>query len=182
MQKNQNHVRPLRDLFLFSAFLRRECKFFINTSNMHLVNSFMNLYTCLLDEIAMQDQAEGADRMSSSQVCTIWTDTIRQCYYPSDVMWVNLIRVTLSDITRTDVLSRVRQPYGNFICFWRGALWQLDCLFFGYSLKNPLSRIKQFIIYIFYLTISRSVSFLYRSPTGFSVCLSLPWFGPLVAR
>lgn len=54
--------------------------------------------------------------------------------------------------------------------------------FFGYSLKNPLSRIMQFIIYIFYLTISRSVSFLYRSPTGFSVCLSLPWFGPLVAR
>lgn len=93
MQKNQNHVRPSSNLFLFSAFLRRECKFFINTSNMHLVNSFMNLYTCLLDEIAMQDQAEGADRMSSSQVCTIWTDTIQKCYYPSDAMWVNLIRV-----------------------------------------------------------------------------------------
>ena len=131
MQKNQNHVRPSSNLFLFSAFLRRECKFFINTSNMHLVNSFMNLYTCLLDEIAMQDQAEGADRMSSSQVCTIWTDTIQKCYYPSDAMWVNLIRVMLSDITRTDVLSRVLQPYGNYMCFWRGALWQLESLCFS---------------------------------------------------
>ena len=36
---------------------------------MHLVNSFMNLYTCLLDEIAAQENAEGADRMSTSQVC-----------------------------------------------------------------------------------------------------------------
>ena len=36
---------------------------------MHLVNSFMNLYSCLLDEIAAQEHAEGADRMSSSQVC-----------------------------------------------------------------------------------------------------------------
>ena len=35
---------------------------------MHLVNSFMNLYTCLLDEIAAQENAEGADRMSTSQV------------------------------------------------------------------------------------------------------------------
>ena len=52
-----------------SDFLRHECKFFIQTSDMHLVNSFMNLYTCLLDEIAAQENAEGADRMSTSQVC-----------------------------------------------------------------------------------------------------------------
>ena len=64
-------VDALTDFLLhkLSAFLRHECKFFIQTSDMHLVNSFMNLYACLLDEIAAQEHAEGADRMSSSQVC-----------------------------------------------------------------------------------------------------------------
>ncbi|XP_031567893.1 dynein heavy chain 3, axonemal-like [Actinia tenebrosa] len=52
-------------------FIRHECKFFILSSDMHLVLSFQRLYSCLMDEIEAQDHAEGADRMSASQI-TNW--------------------------------------------------------------------------------------------------------------
>ena len=32
-------------------FIRKNCKTFVQTSDMHLVQSLMNLYTCLMDEI-----------------------------------------------------------------------------------------------------------------------------------
>ena len=49
-------------------FLRRECKFFIQTSPLHLTSSLMRLYSCLMDEIRTQETAEGSDRMSAVQV------------------------------------------------------------------------------------------------------------------
>ena len=57
-------------LVFFSDFIRHECKFFVQTSELHLITSFMKLYSCLLDEIRAQEHAEGPDRMSANQVCT----------------------------------------------------------------------------------------------------------------
>lgn len=84
---NAEHLDTIRSLFMWLVppclyFLRHECKFFIQTSDMHLVNSFMNLYTCLLDEIAAQENAEGADRMSTSQI-TSWL----QCLFIFAMVW-----------------------------------------------------------------------------------------------
>eukprot|EP00794_Sanderia_malayensis_P008808 gene8808-9750_t len=56
-------------------FIRHECKFSVQTSAMHLVKSFMTLYTCLLDEIKAQATAEGAHRMSTGQV-TSWLQAL----------------------------------------------------------------------------------------------------------
>eukprot|EP00795_Rhopilema_esculentum_P009610 gene9610-17369_t len=52
-------------------FIRHECKFFIQTSQMHLAKSFLTLYTCLLEEIKAQATAEGSSRLSTGQV-TSW--------------------------------------------------------------------------------------------------------------
>jgi hypothetical protein len=53
---------------MFTDFLRHECRFFIQTSPLHLTTSLMRLYTCLMDEISAQATAEGSDRMSGTQV------------------------------------------------------------------------------------------------------------------
>ena len=59
----------------------------------------------------------------------------------------------------------------------------LEAAFFLSSLWRTFYPGSCSLWYIFFTwPFSCSVSFLYRSPTGFSVCLSLPWFGPLVAR
>ena len=63
----ESHVINLYAIY-FADFLRRECKFFIQTSPLHLTASLMRLYTCLMDEISAQATAEGSDRMSATQV------------------------------------------------------------------------------------------------------------------
>ena len=47
-------------------FIRHECKLFITTSPLHLVNTLLNLYTCLLDEFI--SGYEG-DSIPQTQVC-----------------------------------------------------------------------------------------------------------------
>lgn len=45
-------------------FIRKNCRTFIQTSDMHLVQSLMNLYTCLMDEIVQtleRTPGEGED-------------------------------------------------------------------------------------------------------------------------
>ena len=58
----------LKSCIYFIDFLRRECRFFVQTSPLHLTTSVMRLYTCLMDEISAQATAEGSDRMSGTQV------------------------------------------------------------------------------------------------------------------
>ncbi|GCB71663.1 hypothetical protein scyTo_0001655 [Scyliorhinus torazame] len=51
-------------------FTRHRCKFFVQTSPMHLAYSMMRLYSCLMDEIA-QSGMEDNEEMSSQQI-TLW--------------------------------------------------------------------------------------------------------------
>ncbi|XP_070580768.1 dynein axonemal heavy chain 3-like [Ptychodera flava] len=52
-------------------FIRHECKTFINTSELHLAKSLMNLYTCLMDEIKESGQ-EGQEGALTNQQVTLW--------------------------------------------------------------------------------------------------------------
>ncbi|XP_077979573.1 dynein axonemal heavy chain 3-like isoform X2 [Glandiceps talaboti] len=52
-------------------FIRHECKTFINTSELHLAKSLMNLYTCLMDEIR-QSGKEGETGALTNQQITLW--------------------------------------------------------------------------------------------------------------
>lgn len=63
----QEHRELLNDLFEWLIdpclfFIRHQCKVFIVTSPMHLVQSLMKLFSCLLDEIR-----EAADRKVSEE-------------------------------------------------------------------------------------------------------------------
>ncbi|KAK7898572.1 hypothetical protein WMY93_019425 [Mugilogobius chulae] len=51
-------------------FIDRECRFFVQTSHIHLAYSLMRLYSCLMDEITASDP-EGERPMSSQQI-TMW--------------------------------------------------------------------------------------------------------------
>ena len=61
------------------AFIRKKCKVFLPTSDMHLVQSLMRLYSCLMDEIketcakmAKSDESEEHhDMLSNQQVLII---------------------------------------------------------------------------------------------------------------
>jgi len=58
-------------------FIRKNCKTFIQTSEMHLVQSLMRLYTCLMDEIIHtladaekeKDEDAPATGLTGQQVC-----------------------------------------------------------------------------------------------------------------
>ncbi|XP_051969464.1 dynein axonemal heavy chain 3 [Xyrauchen texanus] len=69
------HRTLITDLFNWLVepcleFIYHECSFLVQTSPIHLANSLMHLYTCLLDEI-FQSVQEGAESMTSQQV-TLW--------------------------------------------------------------------------------------------------------------
>ncbi|XP_033109939.1 dynein heavy chain 3, axonemal-like isoform X2 [Anneissia japonica] len=71
----EEHKELINDLFEWLIdpcwdFIRHECKVFIQTTSIHLVHSLMNLYTCLMDEIAVSGQ-EGQTTMSNQQI-TLW--------------------------------------------------------------------------------------------------------------
>ncbi|XP_078413797.1 dynein axonemal heavy chain 3 [Cetorhinus maximus] len=51
-------------------FTRLHCRFFVQTSPMHLAYSMMRLYSCLMDEIAQSGKEEN-EEMSSQQI-TLW--------------------------------------------------------------------------------------------------------------
>ncbi|XP_048576009.1 dynein axonemal heavy chain 3 isoform X2 [Nematostella vectensis] len=72
-KEHRETVRLLFDWLMEPClnFIRHDCKFFLTSSDMHLVTCFQRLYSCLMDEIRAQDHAEGADRMSSQQI-TNW--------------------------------------------------------------------------------------------------------------
>ncbi|XP_028395151.1 dynein heavy chain 3, axonemal-like isoform X1 [Dendronephthya gigantea] len=70
---SKEHRETIKSLFDWLMqpcldFLRHECKFFVQTSPLHLTSSHMRLYTCLMDEISAQATAEGSDRMSATQI------------------------------------------------------------------------------------------------------------------
>ncbi|XP_038676444.1 dynein heavy chain 3, axonemal isoform X3 [Scyliorhinus canicula] len=69
------HKELINDMFHWLIqpsleFTRHHCKFFVQTSPMHLAYSMMRLYTCLMDEIA-QSGKEDNEEMSSQQI-TLW--------------------------------------------------------------------------------------------------------------
>ncbi|XP_059835308.1 dynein axonemal heavy chain 3 [Hypanus sabinus] len=69
------HKELINDMFHWLIqpsldFTRLHCKFFVQTSPMHLASSMMRLYTCLLGEIAQSGQ-ENSEEMSSQQI-TLW--------------------------------------------------------------------------------------------------------------
>ncbi|KAK6187847.1 hypothetical protein SNE40_005782 [Patella caerulea] len=71
---NEEQVELVTDLFGWLIqpcldFIKKNCKTFINASEMHLVQSHMRLYTCLMDEIiaAINHQAEEEEGAESKQ-------------------------------------------------------------------------------------------------------------------
>ncbi|XP_008290011.1 dynein heavy chain 3, axonemal [Stegastes partitus] len=69
------HRELIRNLFDWLVqpcldFIDRECRFVVQTSPIHLVNSLMKLYTCLMDEISTSE-TNGTQNMSSQQI-TMW--------------------------------------------------------------------------------------------------------------
>ncbi|CAB3991140.1 dynein heavy chain 3, axonemal-like, partial [Paramuricea clavata] len=83
----KEHRETIKSLFEWLMepcldFLRRECRFFIQTSPLHLTASLMRLYTCLMDEISAQATAEGSDRMSGTQISS-WL----QCLFLFAMVW-----------------------------------------------------------------------------------------------
>ncbi|CAG5890787.1 unnamed protein product [Menidia menidia] len=69
------HRQLIMDLFDWLVqpclnFIDRECRFVVQTSPIHLANSLMKLYTCLMDEIA-SSETSGTQNMSSQQI-TMW--------------------------------------------------------------------------------------------------------------
>ncbi|ESO89088.1 hypothetical protein LOTGIDRAFT_210054 [Lottia gigantea] len=83
---SEEHVELVTDLFEWLIdpcleFIRTKCKTLINTSNMHLVQSHMRLYTCLMDEIIAainqkteegEEGGEGHSEALSSQQIFLW--------------------------------------------------------------------------------------------------------------
>ncbi|XP_053480111.1 dynein axonemal heavy chain 3-like [Ictalurus furcatus] len=55
-------------------FIAHNCRFLVQTSPIHLANSLMHLYSCLIDEIVVVGQ-EGAEPMSSQQM-TVWLQSL----------------------------------------------------------------------------------------------------------
>ena len=51
---------------LFVDFVVHECKLFVDTSSLHLVNQFLNLYLCLMGEIRHSGE-EGHEQISLGQ-------------------------------------------------------------------------------------------------------------------
>ncbi|GCC38553.1 hypothetical protein chiPu_0017068 [Chiloscyllium punctatum] len=69
------HKELINDMFHWLIqpcldFTRLHCKFFVQTSPMHLAYTMMRLYSCLMDEIAQSGQ-EDNEEMSSQQI-TLW--------------------------------------------------------------------------------------------------------------
>ncbi|XP_048465622.1 dynein axonemal heavy chain 3 [Rhincodon typus] len=69
------HKELINDMFHWLIqpcldFTRLHCKFFVQTSPMHLAYCMMRLYSCLIDEIA-QSGKEDNEEMSSQQI-TLW--------------------------------------------------------------------------------------------------------------
>lgn len=70
----EEYNKVIRDLFDWLVepcldFVRLECKLFITTSPLHLVHSFLNLYTCVLDNFITEMQG---DPIAQKQVCTVF--------------------------------------------------------------------------------------------------------------
>lgn len=66
----EEHSKIIRDLIDWLIepcldFIRHECKLFITTSSLHLVHSFLNLFTCLLDDCISNS---GLDSVPQKQV------------------------------------------------------------------------------------------------------------------
>ena len=59
----EENNKIIRDLFNWLVqpcldFIRHECKLFITTSELHLVHSLLNLYTCILDNFISAQEGE----------------------------------------------------------------------------------------------------------------------------
>ncbi|MBN3303948.1 DYH3 protein, partial [Amia calva] len=72
---SKEHRQLVSDMFNWLVqpcldFIRRECRFLVQTSPIHLAFSLMRLYSCLLDEIAASGE-EGREPMSNQQI-TLW--------------------------------------------------------------------------------------------------------------
>ncbi|KAL5473898.1 hypothetical protein EMCRGX_G028462 [Ephydatia muelleri] len=62
-------------------YIRHECHLFINTSPLHLVNSFLNLYTCMMDEI--RDSGRGGHPTMQQSQAILWL----QCLFLFSLIW-----------------------------------------------------------------------------------------------
>ncbi|XP_062507706.1 dynein axonemal heavy chain 3-like [Corticium candelabrum] len=78
-QLNEEHHTMIKDLFDWLIqpcldFIRHQCKLFVETSPLHLVNQMMNLYSSLMGEIRTSGN-EGYDQVSLGQINT-WLQSL----------------------------------------------------------------------------------------------------------
>jgi dynein heavy chain len=78
-QLNEDLHTIIRDLFDWLIqpcldFVQHECKLFVETSSLHMVNQFLNLYSCLMGEIRHSGE-EGYEQVSLGQMNT-WLQSL----------------------------------------------------------------------------------------------------------
>uniref|UniRef100_UPI00398E73BF dynein axonemal heavy chain 3 isoform X1 n=2 Tax=Pristiophorus japonicus TaxID=55135 RepID=UPI00398E73BF len=195
------HKELINDMFHWLIqpcldFTRLQCKFFVQTSPMHLAYSMMRLYSCLMDEIA-QSGKEDNEEMSSQQItlwlqglflfATVWTigatidGNSRKKF---DVFFRNLIlgmddnnpRPKSVKLTKNNIFPERGSIYDYYFKKFASGHWQLWTDYIATNLEIPVgAKVSDLIIptvetarQSFFLDtyISHKIPMLLVGPTG----------------